>query len=66
MSTTAMKFNLSKKPKTISVEFSAAQFEKIAAAFGMFNPDFLKSLTRSESQFRKGQGRKIKSLAELI
>ena len=61
-----MQFKISKKPKTISVEFSSAQFEKIAAVFGMFNPDFLKSLARSEAQFRKGQVRKIKSLKDLM
>lgn len=66
MSTTAMQFKITKKPKTISVEFSTAQFERVAAVFGMFNPDFLKSLARSEAQFRKGQVRKIKSLKELM
>ncbi|MDO8604560.1 MAG: hypothetical protein Q7K40_04180 [bacterium] len=66
MSTTAVEFKISKKPKTILVEFNSAQFEKVAGIFGMFNPDFLKSLARSEAQFRKGQVRKIKSLAELM
>ncbi len=61
-----MKFKVSKRPKTILVEFSAEQFERVAATFGMFNPDFLKSLARSEAQVRKGQVRKIKSLKELV
>lgn len=61
-----MQFKISKKPKTISVEFSPEQFERVASVFGMFNPDFLKSLARSEGQLRRGQVRKIKSLEELI
>lgn len=66
MSTTAMQFKISRKPKTISVEFSAEQFERVASVFGMFNPDFLESLDRSEAQLRRGQTRKVKSLEELM
>lgn len=61
-----MQFKISKKPKTISVEFSAEQFERVAAVFGMFNPDFLKSLDRAEEDYKKGRVYKIESLNDLM
>ncbi|MEK7664166.1 MAG: hypothetical protein AAB340_01840 [Patescibacteria group bacterium] len=54
-----------KRPKKTIVEFDADQFERMAATFGFFNPDFLKSLEESERDFREGRFRKIKSLRDL-
>lgn len=47
------------------VEFDVGQFERLAAALGMFNPDFLKSLKESERDYREGRFFKIKSLKDL-
>ncbi|MEK7080608.1 MAG: hypothetical protein AAB925_02120 [Patescibacteria group bacterium] len=47
------------------IEFDVNEFEKLAALFGMFNPDFLKSLARAEKDIKAGRVREIKSLKEL-
>jgi len=47
------------------VEFDVRQFERLAAALGMFSPDFLRSLARSEKDYKEGRFRKIKSLKDL-
>lgn len=47
------------------VEFDVGQFERLAAALNMFNPDFLKSLARSEKDYKEGRFRKLKSLKDL-
>ncbi|KKQ22131.1 MAG: hypothetical protein A3G45_01205 [Candidatus Staskawiczbacteria bacterium RIFCSPLOWO2_12_FULL_37_15] len=47
------------------VEFDVREFEKLAALFGMFNPDFLKSVARAEKDIKAGRVREIKSLKEL-
>lgn len=47
------------------VEFDVGQFEKLAAAFGMFNPDFLKRLDKAEKDIKAGKIRKINSLEDL-
>ena len=39
------------------------KFEKLAAAFGFFNSEFLKSLDRAEKDYNSGKIRKIKSLS---
>lgn len=59
-----------KKPQTkrshkILVEMDAEKFEKLAASLGFFNPEFLKSLQRSEGDFKTGRFKKIESLKEL-
>ena len=47
------------------VEFDVDQFERLAAAFGMFNPEFIKSLKESEKDYREGRYSKLKSLKDL-
>ena len=47
------------------VEFDVREFEKLAALFGMFNPDFIKRLNKSEKDIKAGRIRKINSLADL-
>ena len=53
------------KQGKISVEIDARKLEKLAANFGFFNPEFLKSLSRAEKDFARGNFQKIKSLKEL-
>jgi hypothetical protein len=47
------------------VEIDAGQFERLAAQFGFFGDDFLKSIDQAEKDIRAGRVRKIKSLREL-
>lgn len=49
----------------ITIKMDASKFERLAANFGFFNPDFLQSLSRSEKDFKNGSVKKIKSLKEL-
>ncbi len=54
-----------KSPKKVTVEFDADKFEKLAATFGFFNPEFLKDLEEAEKDIKAGRIRKIKSFKEL-
>jgi len=47
------------------VEFDVDEFERLAAALGMFNPDFLKSLAKSEKDYKEGRFTEFKSLKDL-
>ncbi|KKP33055.1 MAG: hypothetical protein A2312_01350 [Candidatus Staskawiczbacteria bacterium RIFOXYB2_FULL_32_9] len=47
------------------VEFDVDQLERLAAALGMFNPDFLKRLDKAEKDIKAGRIRKINSLKDL-
>ncbi len=51
--------------QNITIKMDANKFERLAANFGFFNPDFLKSLSRAEKDFEAGRFQKIKSLKEL-
>ena len=51
--------------RKILVEMDADKFERLAANFGLFNPNFLESLDRAENDYRYGRITKIKSLREL-
>lgn len=51
--------------RKIIVEMDADRLEKMAAAFGMFNPDFLKSIARAEDDYRRGRVYEVNSLEEL-
>lgn len=57
------------KPKIngrkILIEIDADRFERLAAGLGFFNPSFLKSLDRSEKDFKAGRIRKISSLGAI-
>ena len=62
----SLEFTITQKnPKRVTIEFDADKFEKLAAAFGLFNPEFLKSLERAEKDVKEGRIRKIKSLKDL-
>lgn len=51
--------------RKIRIEVDADKFERLAADFGLFNPDFLKSLDRAEGDYRAGRVEKITSLKAL-
>ena len=61
----SMKISNKEKSKTVSISFDADRFERVAANFGMFSDDFIKSLDRSEMDIRAGRLTKINSLREL-
>ncbi len=54
-----------KHPRGATIEFDADQFEKLAALFGLYNPEFLKDLDEAERDIKAGRIRKIKSLKDL-
>lgn len=54
-----------RRSRKTMVEFDVGQFEKLAAMFGFFNPDFLESLDRAEKDVKAGRVRKIKSFKDL-
>jgi len=51
--------------RKIRIEVDADKFERLAADFGLFNPDFLKSLDRAEKDARTGRITKVTSLRDL-
>jgi len=54
-----------KRSRKTVVEFDADQFERMAAAFGFFNPEFLKSLDRAEKDIKAGRVKRLRSLKDL-
>ena len=66
MNTLAIKIKTnSKQPSKFLIELDAEKFERLAAGFGFFNPDFLESLNRAEKNYSTGKIKKIGSLKEL-
>ena len=65
MSTNTLSFTISRKAKKYQVELDADQFERLAAALGMFSREFLQSLARSEKEIRQGKTKRLRSLKEL-
>jgi len=53
------------RSRKIRIEVDADKFERLAANFGLFNPDFLKSLDQAEDDVRAGRIKKIASLGDL-
>ena len=51
-------------PRKAMIELDADKFEKLAGIFGLFNPNFLESLSRAEKDYKAGRTKKIKSLKE--
>lgn len=60
-----IKQKTTKTTKRVVVEMDADRLEKMAAAFEMFNPDFLNSVERAEADYRAGRVRRISSLRTL-
>ncbi len=52
----------STKNKKLVLELDADRLERLAAAFGFFNPDFLASVARAEADYRAGRTHRIRSL----
>ena len=65
MNTLAIKIKTNSKPHKFLIELDAEKFERLAANFGFFNPDFLESLNRAEKNYSTGKIKKIGSLKEL-
>lgn len=59
------KIHQNTKSKTLLLEMDADKLERLAANFGFFNPDFLKSIERSELNYAEGRFKKVRSLKEL-
>lgn len=53
------------RSRKATIELDADKFEKLAAIFGLFNPDFIKSLVHAEKDYKAGRVVRIKSLKEL-
>lgn len=51
--------------RKIRIEVDADKFERLAADFGLFNPDFLKSLDQAEKDVRSRRIKKVTSLRDL-
>jgi hypothetical protein len=47
------------------VQFSLEEFERLAASFGMINPEIIKRINKAERDVRSGKIRKINSLKDL-
>ncbi|OGY26424.1 MAG: hypothetical protein A2Z42_04685 [Candidatus Woykebacteria bacterium RBG_19FT_COMBO_43_10] len=47
------------------VEMDIDKLERLASALGLYNPEFLEGLERSEKDYREGRYRKVSSLKEL-
>ncbi|MGZ8842226.1 MAG: hypothetical protein ACXW18_01105 [Pyrinomonadaceae bacterium] len=60
-----LELTIKKKNNRVLVEMDAERFEKLAADFGFFGEDFLKSLDRAERDLKAGRTRTVKSLKEL-
>jgi hypothetical protein len=53
------------RSRKIRIEVDADRFERLAADFGLFNSDFLKSLDQAENDIRAGRIKKIAALRDL-
>ena len=47
------------------VEMDIDKLERLAEALGVYNPEFLEGLERSEKDYREGRYRRINSLKDL-
>lgn len=65
MSKLSMNITQGVKEKIVTVTLDRDRFEQLASLFGFFNPEFLESLKRAESDYRSGNYRKIKSFKDL-
>lgn len=58
---------IERKPnsKRVTVQIDAERLERLAASLGLFGPEFLKSLARSEKDIALGKTKRLRSLREL-
>jgi hypothetical protein len=61
----SLEVTIKKKNNRVLIEMDADRFEKLAADFGFFSEDFLKSLDRAERDLKAGRVTTVKSLKEL-
>jgi hypothetical protein len=61
----SLEFTIKKRNNRVLVEMNADRFERLAAEFGFFGKEFLKSLERAEKDVKAGRIRKIQSLKQL-
>jgi hypothetical protein len=61
----SLELTIKKRNHRILIEMDADRFETLAADFGFFGKDFLKSLELAEKDVKAGRVRKIQSLKEL-
>jgi hypothetical protein len=56
-----------RKPRSqrVVVEIDAEKLERLAATLGLFNEEFLKSLSRSERDIALSRTKRLRSLREL-
>jgi hypothetical protein len=60
-----VKITSGRRTKTFRIEVNAHKMERVAAAFGLFNPDFLASIEQAEKDIRAGRVRKISAFDDL-
>ena len=61
----SLELTIKKRNNRVLVEMNADRFERLAAEFGFFGKEFLKSLERAEKDVKAGRIRKIQSLTQL-
>jgi len=61
----SLELTIKKRNNRVLVEMNADRFERLAAEFGFFGKEFLKSLERAEKDVKAGRIRKIQSLKQL-
>ena len=65
MSQLQVKIQTRPQSNKLLLEIDAEKLERLAANFGFFNPDFLKSVDKAELDYEQGRFCQIKSLKEL-
>lgn len=61
----SLELTIKKRNNRVLVEMNADRFERLAAEFGFFGKEFLKSLERAEKDVKAGRIRKVQSLKQL-
>ncbi len=61
----SLELTIKKRNHRVLIEMDADRFEKLAADFGFFSKDFLRSLEQAEKDVKAGRVRKIQSLKDL-
>ena len=62
MSALAITIKPTASGRKLIVEMDADRLERLASSLGLYNPDFLKSIDRAESDLRSGRIHRIASL----
>ena len=61
----SLELTIKKRNNRVLVEMNADRFERLAAEFGFFGKEFLKSPERAEKDVKAGRIRKVQSLKQL-